>query len=560
MLELRNKNATLLEETAILLAQAEGTLADTQELIKTDQSLALKQKEANVKTVLAGLRTQIRRLKFSISVADMSLNYRGTLKPDTLLGAIQNDVRVITASSDEVPFPVVVKPTRGQKISIATHLKALEPEVAEYLREQLVACAERGVELTIRAPAQARSEEGMVLSLPEDIQKELIAYSLKKGQKPPPMEHLAWQWLIVSHNQVCEKEGKIHLHRALRRGWADPLNKGVSRRRNKIQDENAKLKRQLEVMAKFMVDQGLSASELPPEILEEESKFEAEHLDSSSDDEEAEGPLSTTYLPLPKYAFLGERKCDLAPSIRFFEELEGKTARISVFRTQGTWAVYVEDSQYDIPVTLDLETGIIQESKSTAASSTPVPEGTPKKAVPSQATPKVKKAAKATKAATGKPVADTPLANPLKVKGLPRSASLTKEQHQDLKKFFKIEDIRKSDEEWAAMSNAEKSAFRRSQSLPKWAIQAVVANPKNLVRILKGELTASNFRAVDYPVQPAKKDRKPANPKRGRRGRSASVPREKSRGRGRSRRRGKSEETPFALLLRSLLGMIKSGG
>jgi len=82
--------------------------------------------------------------------------------------------------------------------------------------------------------------------------------------------------------------------------------------------------------------------------------------------------------------------------------------------------------------------------------------------------------------------------NPLHVRGLPRSTALSDEQKETLRKFLKIPPPLDKDS-WDAMSKKDRSAATKKRSLPHWAVTSVLRDPKNLDRILKGEVTKDNF-------------------------------------------------------------------
>jgi len=84
--------------------------------------------------------------------------------------------------------------------------------------------------------------------------------------------------------------------------------------------------------------------------------------------------------------------------------------------------------------------------------------------------------------------------NPLHVKGLPRSSKLDDEQRASLRKFFKLDEIVRPEQKvWEKMTTKEKSKFSSSRALPRWAVDAVLRDPKNLESILDGSLTKENF-------------------------------------------------------------------
>lgn len=124
---------------------------------------------------------------------------------------------------------------------------------------------------------------------------------------------------------------------------------------------------------------------------------------------------------------------------------------------------------------------------------------------------------------------------PLRVKNVPRSSVLNEEQKTALKKHFKIDLLPEiSADDWEKKTGKEKTALRKSRAIPRWAVQAVVQNPKNLKKVLKGELTKENFqRELVVPKTRSRskekdKGAKSPSPKRG----GKPRPRDRSRGPG----------------------------
>jgi hypothetical protein len=83
--------------------------------------------------------------------------------------------------------------------------------------------------------------------------------------------------------------------------------------------------------------------------------------------------------------------------------------------------------------------------------------------------------------------------NPLRVRNPPKSDGLTDDQKVALKKALKIPDDRLTQAELEQMEKKERRAALAARSLPHWAVTAVLNNPANLERIVKGELTKESF-------------------------------------------------------------------
>jgi len=89
--------------------------------------------------------------------------------------------------------------------------------------------------------------------------------------------------------------------------------------------------------------------------------------------------------------------------------------------------------------------------------------------------------------------------NPLKVEGVakkkPKPTPLPTASEEALREFFETPLVRLPDEEWKKLSAEERSEAQKASALPRWALSAVREDPKNLDRILNGELTAKTFNA-----------------------------------------------------------------
>jgi len=398
--------------------------------------------------------------------------------------------------------------------------------------------------LTIRAPEVALSEDGKVLPLPKEVEESLVAFVQQRVGRPLD-EHRAWQWLIISHNQICGPGRKIALHKRLRCGWSDPLNEGVVRRKRQQKDVIAVLQQQIQDL-QDLLKQSVSPNSTAAALIGNGQVTTPDTVEEPKEKVEIVQPSSEEDFPLIM-EFHG-KECHLARDIDFFEALKGKSARIFSFQNaKGNWAVYVEAEEYDIPVRIDIPSGIIHEvpiaksDKSVLAkvqSSFPGKEMSQGKAKGKAAAPQLKKVVKEkprgrSPAPKVQPRSQDLPAGPLRVKNVPRSSVLNEVQKTALKKAFKIDESPISADQWEALSKAEKSAVRKARSLPRWAVQAVGSNPKNLDKVIKGELTADNFRSeVQGPQRPSspKGKKTPTTARSGKKGRAKSEPRGKPRG------------------------------
>jgi hypothetical protein len=82
--------------------------------------------------------------------------------------------------------------------------------------------------------------------------------------------------------------------------------------------------------------------------------------------------------------------------------------------------------------------------------------------------------------------------NPLAAKNVPLSNFLPEELRDALRAHFKLPEFgeRATIEGWDTMSSKERAAAKAKVSLPKWAVTAVIADPSNLAKIQRGEVTA----------------------------------------------------------------------
>jgi hypothetical protein len=86
--------------------------------------------------------------------------------------------------------------------------------------------------------------------------------------------------------------------------------------------------------------------------------------------------------------------------------------------------------------------------------------------------------------------------NPLHVKSAPKSAALSDEQRNTLRRFFNLPEGKVPAQEWAAMTPAAKSAELKARSIPRWATDAVLRSNDNLPLILNGTVTKENHSSV----------------------------------------------------------------
>jgi hypothetical protein len=83
--------------------------------------------------------------------------------------------------------------------------------------------------------------------------------------------------------------------------------------------------------------------------------------------------------------------------------------------------------------------------------------------------------------------------NPLKVKGEPKSKALSEEERKALRQFFKLEEGLVPPETWESLSAKQKAEELKKRSIPKWATEAVLRDPKNLQGILEGRITKDSM-------------------------------------------------------------------
>jgi len=327
---------------------------------------------------------------------------------------------------------------------------------------------------------------------------------------------------------------KVRLHRSLKAAWNDPLNKRVVERKRKDHDLISKLEDQVAAL------QGLVASKLDPNVSNEELPMWArntlstkEEMTESKDEDiptPQDEPSEDEDIPLV-LDFQG-RRCELVPGDGF-EYLAGRAVKIHVLEIQGKLCLYAEPSEFDIQIKVNLKEGRIQPvlatadtvttsvafrdalssvsapAKATADSKIKETQGKP---LPSSTVTKKKE----TKGAASSKSRSTSPGGPLRASGVPRSNALSDDQKAALKTYFKIEDKSLEAEEWEKLTKHEKSAFRVSHSIPRWAVQAVASHPSNLRKVVTGALTKENFQAMAMDVKVKDSPKKKGKTERGR--------------------------------------------
>lgn len=475
-------------------------------------------------------KKQLSLLKFKVNVCNQALAYQGLVKASTYAKAVGNEGVLVSSSSSEAVLPIYRKPVTGVQIQLFTDCKELEKEVAEYLLNQVIHRCQHGQDLTILAPPQALSEDGKVQPLPEQFQEALIAYTLRKTTIRPPEEALAWQWLIVSHNQTCGKGNKVPLHNALRKGWNDPLNKRLKQRKQSHLDQITALKDEIATLRASLAS---SVNNLA-----EETKVECppSPVYEQLTDNSLNGKLTTSeYLVAPRTMIYHGRECEQVVDLDFMGKLVGKSYRLFTVQVNpGEYATYIDTPDTDVDISVDYEAcQIFDKPKSPVSKSdksvlkvakaktiplktkekdegkTPVANNKGKTPSPKR---KTEKSASSGAASAG----------PLRVKDVPRSSVLNEEQKKALKKKFQIDETPIEKSAWDALNKREKSALRKARSIPRWAIQSVSSNPLNLDKILKGQLTIENFNSSQEDRKSSSKEKKTPPSVKSNRGRQRS--------------------------------------
>jgi len=84
--------------------------------------------------------------------------------------------------------------------------------------------------------------------------------------------------------------------------------------------------------------------------------------------------------------------------------------------------------------------------------------------------------------------------NPLHVKGMPRTQALSESERKALRAALGLPDYQPLDPDvWNSLSSSAKTQYRKSTSIPHWAVTAVLRNKENLVLIEKKILTKNNL-------------------------------------------------------------------
>jgi hypothetical protein len=482
--------------------------------------------------------------------------------PRDYAGALNSEKHSINPKSADALFPPKVIPAaRRVTLKVRWVENQLNAGLAAYLLRQIRISYENnrfGQELIELAPVESYSEDGVLLPLP----KEVVAsdpYSatewltrFEKGErleKPVPSMLRAWQWLIISHNQMRRKP-KVKLPKELRHSWTDPTSERVTRRRVAAQETIKTLKQRIEALEsaleaalgsgqmkkssvdKIVTELNLSAPGPDPDCESETEKSSKQDLPSDGDSQDD--------LCLPAGVMHDGRRWSMAVE-GAFEDLAGKKFQAMVLEHANQFALFVDVPSNDVDILYDHD-----QAKVVSKVQKPEPRGGDAIiAKPSKkASKKVKlsgpvKAKKNSKPKTGEKKAkakNSDLAGPLFVKGIRRVTTLTDSQAESLREFFKLKDPL-AGSEWEGLSKKEKTAHRKAMSIPRWAITAVRQSPTNLEKILKGDLNKGNFCRTPKVQKPTK--RKGDKPK----ARSKSVRKGRSPAKSRSPRRRSSTPT-----------------
>lgn len=539
----------------------------------------------------------LKEVKFLIAMCECSLKYVGPLAPANFAGAVENARPMAGTDTGLTGMPVAVPSSQGITLSVFSSDTKLPEEVANYIVSQTEYFMSKGhslAGLTVLAPMEAVTEEGRLLPLFDQkvagdtysVQEELILYAKNKLPRGyhPRVELRAWQWLILSHNQVSPGKARVPIASALKVCWSDPLN--IKRKAKAIKGKSDSALRDRLAVAILAIDEMASEGgqvdtasllmflkealtgdaadkEKPTEVTsEEEEKQEIPDAPdaepalpeaSSSDtvvEEEVEGVAVNTDLPPPFSVHLDGRPFRAVQDEDFYKDLDGQIAQMAVFKVDGQYTVYV-----GVP-----EAAVLDSEKAKLTLKAPAP-ARPKKesAVKGKSPSKPKTSHEAVRkepSSRGKkkpPTSDEDGVGPLNIKGEPLSARLTSDQRKSLRSFFKLKNSAVPADEWSKLSKKEKTAAREEMAIPRWAVTAVIQRPDNLEKIVKGSLTKEKFSQSSKSAKPPSKrgtDRKTGNRSRSRdrRGRSESP----------RRGRGKSTKTTdvaqgLKLLLRALL-------
>jgi hypothetical protein len=560
------------------------------------------EKEEQMKKAINALRVDLGSFTFKREVAGASLKYVGKAKPPTTANAVAQVSIEYSQTSLRVPLPVLRKHAPAWVFVMGHDKASLPANVKEYLLEQFPKRRAAGKALTVCAPREAVSEDGKLMPLPEDIESELISWSKKTGSGKPRQEHLAWQWLIVSHNQGLPKARRVRLARELRRHQDDHYSKTAIQARTRKLDQVETLKQQLgeltAIVSQFVnrstpltKDEKSVATSLVGhieginELYDEESKApyvsdaeqssgeESLHLDNQ-DDEEDWNPPNTVEFNGKTYTY--------APP-DWHHDVEGHLVQVITFKHKGRWGVYVSPSTDDVPIKFDEKTNRIircpfpakpdsqvlkeikeGEAKAKPSTATSKAKSSPKQSVArKKAQPEAKSQAEVgvllsevktstpvtepkapaeegTKSVRGaSPSADS-RSGPLRVNGAPRTADLSEEEISALRAYVQRDVPEITGEEWESLSTKEKSKYRKSRSIPRWMLMAVKTNRRNLDKILKGKLTIKNSKEIQLAASSLKAKKAKGKPEPNKTSRSRSRGRSKSRG---PRNRGRSRDS-----------------
>jgi hypothetical protein len=481
-------------------------------LLKPEQRAKAKESFAQ----LLADRRKLRELKLKIAMCKSSLEYKGPLAPESYSEAVGNARPEAGELSQLAAMPQLVPPVTGITLAIRSGLSQLPEEVTAYLINQVEAFQSKGISLdnlTVLAPEEAVSEEGAVLPLPTialggdkfSVEKALVLFSKRELPKEfyLPLSWRAWQWLIISHNQVFKT--KVHLKNSLRSDWADPLNKKRKKEGIHRSQELAKLKVIIERQAsriteleKALTDnlsvgnRSPSTKETTKVVLDLSAKMKEDMIETSSilegetgespvdprikgaDAEEQEPEVDDSSIPIPlTLSWKGRKMMDFDISNPdFWMDRENSVSEVAIIHHQGQWCAFVSEPtgvsyQPESEEILQLQVSSSHESRV-------------KKKKPAAKTPK----------GTMKPLTGEIPENPAKivgVPGVPRSSRLSDYQRESLRRFFNLKKPM-DPADWEALSLKEKRAARKAMAIPRWAVTAVLQDPRNLDKVVKGTL------------------------------------------------------------------------
>jgi hypothetical protein len=518
----RDCESSLVSELKRIEAAREGEGVD-QILIKTQLRKYHADRQVNA--------TKLKSLEKGVQLVSRGCQYIGTAYANLADRTSGKAIQLNGSSSSLVILPRIIPRQVGVSILLRT-TKGIEDGVLNYLLERyqhsLASHREVYNELW-RAPIEAVDDHGQILPLPPHIEEELLIYQARNGKVAvrPPKAHVAWQWLIISHNAQPHVAYRVSLHRKLRASFG-----GLQNRVRKPDAQHQQERRPSQPPPKGEGSSiGMSTS-----ADSDEEKFPAAGSAGTSFDVEAattDNPLPLSieedgqvFVPISRGELTGNAPWGYSVRVFFVSKLDSEGNEVLGAYIGDKKPIGASARMQDTIVLPDEPAKkVVKFTTPKAANASPRPgaeakkggkvskgrkgqRGNPLRVVPADADPVSGEGEQKTE-----PPGQRSPANPLRIKAVPRSEALSEEDKASLRGYFHVESEPIDPAVWDAMSKQDKTASRKARSIPRWAVAAVLHSPSNLARVLRGDLTKENFVGVVRSANDSKSEAKGSPPR-----------------------------------------------